>query len=142
MVNPIQLEDAYQDFSKNLRRHAPDGVVDVGLFLLYELGLLEATGLETESVDNLTQYFHVIETNDKVTLFNEQFAIWIVPSPDDTSSTLTYIALVQDEKPHLEIVYTTNGIYNTPRHILKVLQYYLTEVLDTEAAISSIGKQK
>lgn len=143
MMNPIQLEEAFQDFSKNLREHAPDGLVDIDLFVLHQLGLLEAEDSETQSVDNLTQYFHVIETNDKVTLFNEQFAIWIVPSAEEEkSSTMTYISLVQGERPHLEIVYTTEGIYNTPRYILRVLQHYLTEVLDTEEIISSIGKQK
>ena len=52
------------------------------------------------------------------------------------------IALLQNNKPHLEIVYQTSGVYNTPRYILKVLQHFLTEVLDTEAVISSIGKKQ
>ncbi|HSX12412.1 MAG TPA: hypothetical protein VLF61_02880, partial [Rhabdochlamydiaceae bacterium] len=74
---------------------------------------------------------------------NEQFAIWIVPRVvDNITSTLTYIALLYQNKPHLEIVFSTAGVYNTPKYILKVLQHFLIEVIDTEAIISNIGKKK
>jgi hypothetical protein len=55
---------------------------------------------------------------------------------------MVMIALLQNKIPHLEMVYTTTGVYNTPRYILKVLQHFITEVLDTEAVITSIGKKK
>lgn len=143
MINPIVLEDAYQEFSKNLQKWIPDGIINVDLRLLHELGLLNNSELE-HSVNeaNLTLYFHIIETPDKVTLFNDQFAIWIVPQLiDEVPTTTTLIALLQANKPRLEIVYTTCGVYNTPKYILKILQHFLTEVQDTEAVISSIGKK-
>jgi hypothetical protein len=142
MINPIQLEDSYKEFSQNLSKWIPDGVIPVNLSLFNELGILNSTNLEKTQTDNITHYFHVIETDDKVTLFNEQFAIWIVPKVvGETSSTLTYIALLNTNKPHLEIVFSTTGVYNTPKYILNVLQHFLTEVTDTEAVISSIGKK-
>lgn len=143
MINPNVLEEAYKEFSKDLTKWAPDGVMQVDLKLLSELGLLNNAELEhAVSDDQLNHYFHIIETPDKVTLFNEQFAIWIVPHVvDETPTTTTLIALLQNNKPHLEIVYLTSGVYNSPKYILKVLQHFITEVQDTEQVISSIGKK-
>lgn len=144
MINPNVLEQAFQEFTKNLKKWVPDGIIQVDLRLLNDLGLLNNAELEHSVSDaHLNHYFHIIETPDKVTLFNEQFAIWIVPELiEETPTTTTLIALLQTEKPHLEIVYMTSGVYNTPKYILKILQHFLTEVQDTEAVISSIGKKQ
>lgn len=144
MINPNVLEEAFQEFSKDLSKWAPDGVVHVDLKLLNDLGLLNNAELEHSISDaHLNHYFHIIETPDKVTLFNEQFAIWIIPQVvEDTPTTTTLISLLQGNKPHLEIVYTTAGVYNSPKYILKILQHFLAEVQDTEAVISAIGKKQ
>jgi len=142
MLNPSQLETAFQDFIQNFQKWVPDGVIDVNLPVLEELGLLNHNIVESTHSDHLMQQFHVVETPDKVTLFNEQFAIWIVPKMEnDTPSTLTFIALLPNEQPHLEIVFSTSGVYNTPKYILNVLQHFLTEVADTESIISKMGKK-
>jgi hypothetical protein len=143
MINPGILEEAYREFSKNLTKWVHDEIIHVDMKLLSDLGLLNNKELEQPVSDaHLNHYFHIIETPDKVTLFNEQFAIWIVPDPvEEIPSTTTLIALLQANKPHLEIVYTTSGVYNTPKYILKILQHYLSEVQDTEAVLSSIGKK-
>ncbi len=143
MINPIQLEEAYKDFTENFQKWAPEGFVNVNLQLLQELGLLSTNESESTQSEAISQQFHVIETADKVTLFNQQFAVWIVPQTDtELPSTLILIALIQNLKPHLEIVYTTSGVYNTPKYILQVLQHFLKEVMDTEAIISSINQKK
>lgn len=142
-MNPIQLEEAYKDFTDNLQEWAPDGCIHVSLQLLQDLGLLNNWDETPSSSESLTQQFHVVETNDKVTLFNEKFAVWITPQAQtELPSTLIIIALIQNLKPHLEIVYSTSGVYNTPKYILKVLQHFMTEMLDTEATLSSIEKKK
>ncbi len=142
MINPSQLEDAFKEFTQDFTKWVPDGVMTVDLALLQELGLLNYNHLEQGTTDSLMHYFHVVETPDKVTLFNEQFAIWIVPkSSEELPLTMTMIALLHNSRPHLEIVFSTSGVYNTPRFILKVLQHFLTEVIDTEAIISSIDKK-
>src|SRR4029078_4113648 len=94
MINPKELEEAFSEFSTHLQKWVPEGVINVDLKLLQELDLLNHSEWENSVSDsNLTQYFHIIETQDKVTLFNDQFAIWIVPQlVNDTSSTTTYIA--------------------------------------------------
>ncbi|MBM3198775.1 MAG: hypothetical protein FJZ58_05935 [Chlamydiae bacterium] len=138
-MNPIQLEEAYKDFTANLSKWAPDGCIEVNLQLLQSLGLLRDWDDVPSSSESLSQQFHVIETHEKVTLFNDQFAVWIVPQTHtQIPSTLVMLALIQHKKPHLEIVYTTSGVYNTPKYILKLLQHFINEVIDTESVISSI----
>jgi len=142
-MNPNQLEEAYQEFSRDLTKWVPDGILNVDLSLLHELGLLNTGVLEHGTSDELTHLFHVMETPDKVTLFNQQFAIWIVPQLiNDTPSTLTYISLLAQNKPNLEIVFATSGVYNSPKYILKILQHFLEEVIDTEATLSAMGKKQ
>jgi hypothetical protein len=144
MINPVILEEAFREFSKNLLKWLPDGVTHVDMKLLNDIGLLSHAELDAPISDAyLNQHFHIIETPEKVTLFNDQFSIWIVPEVvDEVPTTTTFIALLQQSKPHLEIVYTTSGVYNTPKYILKVLQHFLAEVQDTEAIISAIDKKQ
>jgi hypothetical protein len=143
MLNPIQLEEAYKGFMSDLTKCAHDGVIQVNLRFLHEAGLLPSLQEEKESRDELTQYFHVIESAEKVTLFNEQFIVWIIPrSEKESPMTYILIALNHQDQPHLEIVFTTSGVYNTPRYVLKILQSFLLDVLETEATLLSIEKSQ
>lgn len=143
-MTPSQIEEAFSEFSQNLSKHAPDGVINVDINMLNELGLLKHDKFDqATSHEELMHYFHVLETPDKVTLFNEQFVVWIVPKVvQEASLTMTFIGLTQNNKLHLELVFSTSGVYNTPKFILKVLEHFLTEVIDTEAIISSINRPK
>lgn len=143
MLNPNKIEEIYKEYSQDLSQWVPDGLVSVNLNLLHELGLLENLNDEEDSPDNFTQYFHVVETPEKVTLFNDQFLIWIVPKMEgEVAITYVMIALNQDNNIHLEIVFTTSGIYNTPKFVLKVLQYYLMDMLETEATLTAFEKDQ
>lgn len=141
-MNPIQLDQAYNEFVSNLSSWIPEGIIEVDMSLLEETGLLTHASFEEDNnQEQLPHYFHVIETPDKVTLFNHQFAIWIVPKiVDENPTTIVMISLITDGRPHLEIVFSTKGVYNTPKFVLRLLKYYLSEVIDTEEAISSIGR--
>jgi len=142
MVNPVQLEESYNEFMKDISHWIPDGIIDIDLKLLDEMRLLNQKELEMdENQDHFPHYFHVIETPDKVTLFNHQFAVWIAPQViNDVPCTLTLVALMHAEKPHLELGFATSGVYNTPKFVLRILRFFLSEVIDTEAIISSIDK--
>ncbi len=143
MLNPLQIEEAYKRFVENLTDCAHDGIIHIDLNFLHDSGLLKTLQDEKEEPEDLTQYFHVVESVEKVTLFNEQFIVWIIPKMEsDQSLTVVMIALNLPEKPHLEIVFTTKGIYNTPRYVLKVLQHYLLDMLETEATLISIEKNQ
>jgi hypothetical protein len=141
-MNPTELDKAYHKFISNLPSWMPDGIVEIDLSLLEKTGLLQYAAFEDKGqTEQLPHYFHVIETEDKVTLFNHQFVIWIVPKViDETPMTITLIALIKADQPHLEIVFSTKGVYNTPKFVLRLLKYYLSEVIDTEEAISSMGQ--
>jgi len=140
MSNPIELDKAFSEFIHNLPKWVPEGIIDVDLDLLQSMGLLHTDEYEdSETPDELPHYFHVVETSEKVTLFNHQFAIWIVPQiVDELPITIVLISLLTTGTPHLEVVFSTKGVYNTPKFVLKVLKYYLSEVIDNEEAISSI----
>ncbi|OGN64730.1 MAG: hypothetical protein A3E80_06535 [Chlamydiae bacterium RIFCSPHIGHO2_12_FULL_49_9] len=141
MLNPVQIEEIYKEYMSNLPKIAHDGVLEINLNFLHDEGLLTALQEDKSDPDDLTQYFHVIESVEKVTLFNEQFIVWIVPKMDgDQPLTYVLIALNHQEKPHLEIVFLTKGVYNTPRHVLKVLQHFLVDMLDTEATLTLFEK--
>ncbi|KPK32513.1 MAG: hypothetical protein AMS24_04050 [Chlamydiae bacterium SM23_39] len=138
MLNPYQIEKMYQNFVKNLSQCLHEDIINVDLKLLKDLDILDK--IDQEDGD-FTQYFHVIETPEKVTLFNEQFIIWIVPKMEEENPiTYVMIALHSNEKSHLEIVFTTSGVYNTPKYVLKILQHYLLDMLETEATITAYEK--
>ena len=141
-MSPNDLENAYQEFTENIANWAPDGVIQIDLESLCEMGLLNKDDFDEEDPDDVTQYFNVLETPDKITLYNEKFAIWVVPKMiNDVSTTHTYISQIRKSQFHLELVDATEGVYNSPKFILKVLQHFLIEVIDTDNMISSMGKK-
>ena len=141
MLNPTQIEQAYKDFMGSLPSCAHDGVLSINLGFLYDQGLLDSLATSEEDSEDLTQYFHVIESNEKVTLFNDHFIVWITPKMEESQPmTCVMIALNQEEKAHLEIVFTTQGVYNSPRYVLKVLQYFLSDMIETEATLTLFEK--
>lgn len=143
MLNPTQIEEAYKEFMTNLGEWAHDGITTIDLKFLHESGLLQTLQEDHGDPDDLTQYFHVIESVEKVTLFNDQFIVWIIPRVESEQPvTHVMIALNQNDKAHLEVIFTTNGVYNTPRYVLKVLQHFLVDMLETEATLISIEKNQ
>lgn len=143
MLSPIQIEEAYKGFMGDLPKNAHDGIIFINLQFLYDSGLLNWIHEDQDNQDNLTQYFHVIENAEKVTLFNEQFVVWIIPRIEkEIPMTYILIALNHQDQLSLEIVFTTTGVYNTPRYVLKILQHFLMDVLETEAALLSMEKSQ
>jgi hypothetical protein len=143
MINPVRIEEMYKEFTTNLGKWAHDGIITVDLPFLQGSGLLSALQEGSQEPEDLTQYFHVVESIEKVTLFNEQFVVWIIPRMEEEKA-LTYVLIAssQGEKVQLEIVFVTQGVYNTPRYVLKVLQHFLIDMLDTEATLTSFEKKK
>jgi hypothetical protein len=142
MLNPVQIEEAYKEFTQDLSKWVHDGIQEIDLPFLHDRNLLLTLQDESdEPSDDLTQFFHVIESVEKVTLYNDQFIVWIIPKMEDEQPmTCVMIALNQQDRAQLEVVFTTNGVYNTPRYVLKVLQYYLEDMLETEATLTSFEK--
>lgn len=138
-MTPKELEKAYENFARNSQKWLPDGMIHIDLEALCNMGLINKKNFDHEEPDEVTQYFHVHETPDKIILYNEKFAIWIVPKlVKNISLTHTYISQIRNNTPHLELVYENRGIYNSPKFILQILEHFLTETIDTDAFISSI----
>lgn len=143
MKNIAQLEAFYRKCIKDLSVCLPEGILEVDLKFLQQHDLLDFEGEEQPpSDDMLTRYFHVVESDEKITLVNEQFAVWIVPeSNEESSSTYTFIALNTPKAPKLELVFSVSGIYNTSRLVLRILERLLKEVQENEEAISKFNNK-
>jgi len=136
-----QLDEVYNKFITNLEDWSPEGITEVNLKLLQSFDLLHYHRRESHD-PGLTRYFHVVETPEKITLVNEQFVVWIVPDKiENLPVTYILIALNKDSIPHLEIVFQTQGIYNSSRLVLRVLEKYLQEIHETEDLLSHYKKK-
>lgn len=131
-----ELDSLYEQFSGHLAELIPDGILEVDLKLLQRLDLLNEE--ESAPSPQLTRYFHVVESNDKITLYNEEYVIWVVPEKiNDEPLTLVLIGLNKEAKLHLELAFSTSGIYNTSRLVLRVLEKILSDIQETQDVISN-----
>jgi hypothetical protein len=137
-----ELDSSYEQFIRRLPELIPDGIVHVDLKLLQKLGLLHEE-LESESPSSLTRFFHVVESKDKITLFNDQFVIWIVPEKvNNEPMTLVLVAIDAQTKPRLEMAFSMSGIYNTSRLVLRVLEKFLSDIQENEDLISHLKQSQ
>lgn len=81
--------------------------------------------------------FIITESKDKLTLFNADFAVWLVPQlVDGEIMTRGYIALHHPEGGYtLEMAFKATGEYNESGLILEALHRYLVEIRDTEETL-------
>ncbi|MBJ7448790.1 MAG: hypothetical protein JHC93_00340 [Parachlamydiales bacterium] len=142
MINPVELESSYQEFMADLAHWIPDGPIHVDLEMLHSMGLVNANLFEPDTAPAQgTEQFYVIETSEKLTLFNNEFSVWIVPRVvDQVSTTLTLVAVNHAGKPNLELVFLTSGVYNNSRLVLGILDYFLQEVKENEDMIVRFNK--
>ena len=140
MKNPAVFELCYKKYMDNLNKWLPDGVIKVDLELLHQLDLLHnQEENKTRDQTSLTRYFHVIESQNKLTLANDDFVVWIVPETiDDIPLTFTLIALNKEQEPKLELAFTTEGIYNNSYLVLRLLERYLIDIQSTEETLNQL----
>jgi len=140
MNNPTILEACYQSYMNDLPKWLPDGIININLEALQKLDLLHFHKGMLDSA--LTRYFHVVESEEKLTLVNEDFIVWIVPEKLETTTiTCTLIALNKEDEIRLELAFTTSGIYNNSHLVLRLLEKYLLEIQNTEEQLSNLEKQ-
>jgi hypothetical protein len=135
-MNPEELESDYQKYIGDLKRFSPDGIVEIDLTLLHELGLLsQEEESETENAA-LTHNFYVVESSDKLTLFNQKYVVWIVPRLiEQTPTTYTLIALNDKKETHLEMVFSASGVFNHSSLVLRILEKFLEQIEENEEEI-------
>jgi hypothetical protein len=118
----------------------PEDIITVDLNLLQKLNLLDYNDPKSED-PSLTRYFHVVESEEKITLINEDFIVWIVPEKlEDVAVTYTLIALNREGSPELELAFVNSGVYNTSKLVLRVLEKLLHETQENEEMIKKMQK--
>ncbi len=140
MINPSKLDEFYKKYTEDLAKWAPDGIVKIDLSFLQSLDLLHCSELEMEDAEQeLTQMFNIIESPDKITVYNNDFVIWIVPDlVENVPVTFALVAQIHEEELQLEMVLSIGGPYNTPRLVLKILQKLLQDIQDNDKAINRL----
>lgn len=141
MQNPEELEIDYKKYINDLKRFVPDGVVDIDLSLLHELGLLSCEETTFAEDMSLTHNFYVVESSDKLTLFNQKYVVWIVPQlVEQIPTTYTLIASNDKQQTHLEMVFATSGVYNHSNLVLRILEKFLEQIEENEQEICRYNK--
>lgn len=143
MHNLEVIEECYKKFIKSLNFWIPEGIYYIDLQLLHHFDLLHFQPPITRKDPVLTRYFHMVESPEKITLFNDEFVVWIIPDKiEHHSVTYTLIALnPSDREPQLEAAFIASGIYNTSKLVLKVLEKFLIEIQETETLLSSFPRE-
>lgn len=139
MLNPQEIEEYYEEYITSLNDYLPDGIVEIDLTLLQELELLAYEESREEDDTLLSYSFYVFESEEKLTLFNQKFIIWIVPVLiEHVPSTYALIAVNEGAELHLEMAFSTQGIYNHSGLILKILEKFLQEIEENEKELLKI----
>lgn len=125
------LEARFHYYWDHLTELLPDGILAVNHSLLQELDLDPKENLEQEE---LSQGFYILESVDKLTLFNERFTIWIVPKWVD-KEPVTYLLIASNTKQRLEVCLSTTKDYNHSGLVLRVIEKVLEELDENDKEI-------
>jgi hypothetical protein len=138
MHNFPLIEECYKKFIKSLFYWIPEGIFLVNLELLHHFDLLHFQPATNRKDPNLTRYFHIIESSEKITLLNDDFIVWIIPDKiNQMSVTYTLIALNKPEQEHqLEAAFIASGVYNSSKLVLRILEKFLAEIHDNEKMLA------
>ncbi|AHH23225.1 hypothetical protein C6H88_04330 [Chlamydia muridarum str. Nigg] len=129
------LEDFFRHSMANYNTAFPEGFLDISDVLARSALDFKAEGLADGAVND----FIVSESSDKLTLFNTNFAVWLVPGLiNGEAVTRGYIALNQDMKFSPELAFEASGKYNNSSLILEALRRYLYDIRDTEKELRSL----
>lgn len=136
------LDEYYNKFAKDMNLLIPDGIYFINLELLHHFDLLHFQPSAELPDSVLTQHFQVVESAEKITLFNDQFIIWIMPEKMfGASCTYTLIALNHgDQHPQLEAAIIASGVYNSSKLVLKVLEKFLAEIQENERMLEKLQR--
>lgn len=133
------IEKFYQQYCKDLSSWLPEDIIEVNLELLWQLDLVQYLD-ESRQDESIARYFYVIESEEKITLVNEKFVVWIVPDISTSPpKTYTLVALNHPNCPKLELAFTTAGVYNTSKLVLRVLEKFLVDIEENETFLSNIA---
>jgi hypothetical protein len=143
MENPSLLEECYKKFSLELDVLIPEGIYFLDLELLHRLDLLHFQPDAYLHHPLSAHVFHVIESAEKMTLWNDEFIIWIATVQNNNRDNRTQVLIALNslkKEPKLEAALYARGIYNTTKLILRVLDKFLFDIRETERMLSYYRK--
>lgn len=136
MVTIDQLDTYFQSLEQNTAEFLPDGIMDVTIKTLQTLHLLTEENREECGSSQLLQ---AVESDGRITLFNEQFALWIVPQPGaEPPSTIVYVATHKDGEVKAELGFRTSGVHNKSKTILRLIDRFLADIQETDSMLSEM----
>lgn len=141
MHNLEYIEVYFKKYMENISFCLPEDIIHVDLKVLHQLDLLHHHDPDYND-PALTRYFHVIESDDKITLLNDEFIVWIVPDKQNSEPiTITMIATNFEGEPDLQLCFITSGVYNTSRLVLRLLEKYLFEIQENEKLLKELANK-
>ena len=136
------LDEYFETHASDLAHWLPDGIVTVDVKLLADMGLLENV-TNAQKTNELPQCMYAVETEDRITLYNDFFAAWVVPTPTNgEAETLLLIATLSDTTPKLEAGFLFQGVHNQAKTILQVLEKTIQDIRETNKELSHIVVDK
>ncbi|WP_109104277.1 hypothetical protein [Chlamydia suis] len=129
------LEKFFRHSIANYNTAFPEGFLDISDVLARSALDFKAEGLADGAVND----FIVSESPDKLTLFNQNFAVWLVPSlVNGEAVTRGYIAVNHGSEFSPELAFEASGQYNNSSLILEALRRYLYDIRDTENELRTL----
>lgn len=134
-----ELNSGFEQAMKEFPHLPKEAIIEVDIKLLDSVGLTNE-GEYTNPNEAFERSFKVMESGSRITLYNQQFVIWIIPELlDSIPATYALIALRDHEKMKLEVVFLARGAFNSSRLVLRLLDRYLAEIQENEEIIQRIG---
>lgn len=140
MVSIEQLDIFFDHLTKNTKDLLPDGILDINIKTLHTLQLLS----EESSMDEIPEshLLQAVESEGKITLYNDRFALWIVPQVGASpSATVVYVATHNDAGVRAELGFRTTGVHNKSKTILRLIDKFLIDIQDTDSIIASFEQE-
>jgi hypothetical protein len=132
----VSFEKAMEEFP-NI---PSESIIEVNMDLLDSVGLTNE-GEYVNPNEAFERSFKVIENANRITLFNNQFVIWIIPEIlDGIPATYALIGLRESGGVKLEVVFLAKGPFNSSRLVLRLLDRYLTDIQENEELIHKIQR--
>ncbi len=136
MVNFTALDKCLKKYLKEIKNWPPDRLIQVDLDTLQHLDMLSEFHEPSTGVE-LTRYFQVAESPEKITLVNDDFVIWILPEIiEESPTTYVFIALNKGKKPDLEVTFAASGVYNSSKLIMRIIERMLNEIQENEELLT------
>lgn len=137
MVCIKQLDSFFEHLSTHTPDLLPDGILDINVQTLHNLQLLSDPPEDSQDVP-ASATLQAVESDGRITLYNDTFALWIVPQQNATPpATITFIARKLGDSFSPEAAFRTKGIYNRSKTILRIIDRFLSEIQENESVIDT-----